>query len=431
MTTILLERCDALAKQMIADRRDFHRYAESGWSEFRTTSIIIARLQTLGLPVYYGTDAVHPDYAMGRPDDSFLEQQQQRAIAQGADPILVQNMRGYTGAVAVLDTQRPGPTIALRFEIDSNDLQECCTMDHRPYADKFHSVNPGFQHACAHDGHTAIGLAVAQILVEHRHELCGTIRFIFQPAEEGVRGARSMIQAGWLDDVDYYLSGHVHKDPMGVIYCGTNNLLFTEKIDAQFIGKSAHAGACPQEGKNALLAACAATMSLHSLTQDSRGTARVNVGVFQAGTGRNVIPEQAQIKIETRGETNEISQTVSQNAMNVLNGAAVMYGVQLQTKLAGAAIGADSDERLVQLIKQYLSEAKLGKELIRIRMATGSDDTSEMMLKVQSQGGLASHLAWGGSATAPAHNNRFDFDENVLPLAAKTICTIVARLMPV
>mgnify|MGYP002671194830 FL=1 len=118
---------------------------------------------------------------------------------------LTQDVRaGYTGVVAVLRCGE-GATLAMRFDIDALPMAECPQETHRPTREGFASVNPGMMHACGHDGHAAIGLGVAHILAAHRDELRGTVKLIFQPAEEGVRGAKSIVENGHLDGVDYLI----------------------------------------------------------------------------------------------------------------------------------------------------------------------------------------------------------------------------------
>ena len=138
-------------------------------------------------------------------------------------------------------------------------------------------------HACGHDGHTAVGLELARWLVEHKDQLCGKFKLIFQPAEEGVRGARAMCEAGIVDDVDYFLSGHVG----GVIGRGEvavmdGGFLASSKFDIAIEGKPAHAGNAPQQGNNALMAACAASMMLQGIPRHADGVTRVSLGTLQA-----------------------------------------------------------------------------------------------------------------------------------------------------
>ncbi len=135
-------------------------------------------------------------------------------------------------------------------------------------------------HACGHDGHTAIGLGLAHTLKQFESGLHGVIKLIFQPAEEGTRGARAMVDAGVVDDVDYFTAVHIGTGvPAGTVVCGSDNFMATTKFDAHFTGTAAHAGAKPEDGHNALLAAAQATLALHAIAPHSEGASRVNVGV--------------------------------------------------------------------------------------------------------------------------------------------------------
>ena len=119
----------------------------------------------------------------------------ERAREAGVSEELLARMEGYTGAVAVLETGRPGPVTAWRCDIDCVLVTESCDASHLPAREGFASEYPGWMHACGHDGHASVGLALARWVMEHKDELVGTIKILFQPAEEGVRGAAAMAVA--------------------------------------------------------------------------------------------------------------------------------------------------------------------------------------------------------------------------------------------
>lgn len=182
---------------------EFHHYAESGWLEFRTAARIAEILGGLGYQLAVGRDVVDEQSRMGLPDEATLAQQYERAPQQGAPERWLPAFEGgFTGVVATLNTGRPGPTLAFRVDMDALDLNEQQDDSHRPHRDGFASCNAGMMHACGHDGHTAIGPGLAHVLKHFSGEFCGTIKLIFQPAEEDTRGARTMVAAGVLDDVD-------------------------------------------------------------------------------------------------------------------------------------------------------------------------------------------------------------------------------------
>ncbi|WP_189445119.1 amidohydrolase [Salinicola rhizosphaerae] len=425
VTTPDLERAlDALRPQLKRWRRDFHHYAESGWVEFRTASIVAEELERLGYAVSVGRDVVDAGSRMGVPEPEFLARALERAREQGAiERWLPALAGGYTGVVAELDTGRPGPVLAYRVDLDALDLDESDDDDHRPVQEGFASCNTGMMHACGHDGHTTIGLGLARLFVELKAQLSGRIKLIFQPAEEGVRGARSMVEAGVLDDVDLFIATHIGTGvPSGSVVCGHNGYLATTKLDATFSGVPAHAGANPEDGNNALLAAAQAALGLHAIPRHSQGASRINVGVLNAGSGRNVVPANATLKLETRGETSAINDEMQRRALNVLHGAAQMQGVEMDYRLAGEARNCEPSPELVTFIRERIDGLTGIDTVIPVEnRPSGSEDATTMMQRVRERGGLATYMVFGADLSAGHHHQRFDFDEEVLPLAVRTL----------
>lgn len=144
-----------LQDQLVAWRRDFHQFAEPGWTEFRTTSAIITVLRDLGWDTVYGPELHDADARLGVPGADVLGAERERAVSQGADPELVEAMGdGFTGVLGVLETGRPGPVVCFRFDIDSNDLVELADDSHRPFLEGFTSVNEGaIEEYARHLGH--------------------------------------------------------------------------------------------------------------------------------------------------------------------------------------------------------------------------------------------------------------------------------------
>ena len=417
------QEAEALKDELVARRRDLHKHPEPAWTEFRTASMVIKELLALGYEVHYGAEVMDEASMMGLPSAEQLAKCQERAISEGADPELVAAMAGgKTGVMAVLKTGKPGNTVAFRFDMDSNDVQECSDAEHRPNKDGFASEHPLAMHACGHDGHTTIGLAAAKLIMAHKDEIVGTIKLIFQPAEEGVRGAYAMVNAGIVDDVDYMLGGHLGFKCLvpNALVTMTGGFLATTKIDASFKGVPAHAGAAPEEGKNALLAAAQAAISLSTISRHSKGSSRINVGVLNAGTGRNVVPDVASLKLETRGLTTEINEFMVKEANRMLKAAAAMYDVELTTSLAGSAPATSDDPELAHELAE-LVKAKCGyDQVFEYADMGGSEDCGYFMERVQKKGGRALYLMYGTPIAAGHHNSHFDFDEAALPRAAAT-----------
>ena len=413
-----------LRNEIVVHRRDFHKHPESGWTEFRTASLIIKELRQLGYEVSFGANVMDEGSMMGVPAPEHLKKCMARAISEGADPELVEKMSGgKTGVVAVLKTGIPGKTVAFRVDMDSNDVQEATDDQHRPSKEGFSSIHQLTMHACGHDGHVAIGLAAAKLIMQHKNEISGTIKLIFQPAEEGVRGAYAMLNAGVVDDVDYMFSGHIgFKNTVDdSLVTMTGGFLATTKLDARFKGVAAHAGAAPEQGKNALLAAAQAAISLSTISRHSKGSSRINVGVLNAGTGRNVIPDTAELKLETRGLTTEINDFMVSEARRMLQASADMYNTDLNITVAGGAPAISEDTEIAREIAALVKEKCNFAEIFEHADMGGSEDCGYFMERVQKNGGRTSYLMYGSSIAAGHHNRYFDFNEDVMWKAAATI----------
>lgn len=424
-------RAEALEAQLIADRRDIHKHAESGWTEFRTASRVARRLRDLGYAVAVGREVLKDEARMGVPAPEILEAHRLRALAQGGDPVFVEAMRGgFTGVVGTLDCA-PGPAAALRFDMDALDLTESQNENHRPAREGFASINAGAMHACGHDGHVAAGLGVAQILADLKPHLHGVVRLIFQPAEEGVRGARAMVEAGVVDGVDFLVGQHLYNGrPLGEIVSGLGGYLATAKFDAYLTGEAAHAGANPQAGRNALLAAATAALNLHAIPRHRQGATRINVGRLEAGSGRNVVPAYAHLVIETRGANTELNEAMYNSAVRVLEASAAMYDCALEITAMGAAQSADSSDALAGRVER-VAQALGGMRLAPRGGSGGSEDFTAMMRRVQTQGGQATNIAVGagGSGGGEHHSATFDFDERALKTAVMLLSATAADVM--
>ena len=432
MDMSIVKAAQALKEKTIVRRRDFHKHAEAAWTEFRTASIVAKTLQGLGFRALVGEEVVEGSAMMGVPAPAELDRQVERALAQGGDKGWVEQMRGgKTGVVGRMEFAKPGPTVALRVDMDANDLVESDDPKHRPAREGFASVNKGAMHACGHDGHTAMGLGVAEVLAGLKDQLAGTIKLIFQPAEEGVHGAKAMMARGVVDDVKYIVGVHlgVNLKKTGQVACRTEGFLATTKFDAVFTGVPAHAGGAPETGRNALLAAATATLSLHAISRHSQGASRVNVGVIQGGTGRNVIPANAIIKVETRGATTAINEYVYGEAVRIVEAAAAMQGVKIALQLMGGAAGCDNDPALVARIRQVAERQRLFTEILPAGNIGGSEDCTYFMERVQKNGGQAAFVMIGTELAAGHHNCFFDFNEDALVPGIALLAGVAADLL--
>lgn len=418
-------------KQLVEDRRDVHRYAETGWTEYRTAAKVAERLEQLGYVLTVGKDALRDEDRMGVPKAEVLAEQEARALQQGTPEKWLDRMRGgFTALWADMDCGE-GPLVALRFDLDANDCVESTEEAHRPQAAGFASVQAGAMHACGHDGHVAVGLAVAAALAAQRSQLRGKIRLIFQPAEEGVRGAKAMVSAGAVKNVDYLLGAHIgfKATRTGQVICGTDNFLATTKMDVTYSGVSSHAGAFPEQGKNALLAACSAALNLHAISRHGGGATRITVGTLHAGQGRNVIPPNAFFQLETRGATSELDEYMQGEARRIIEAAAAMWDVTYQIDVVGGTKGGESDTEVIAKVASAARSIPFFTE-IETRVDFGaSEDFAYLLSAVQEQGGKGCYTMFGAKLAAGHHNGRFDFDEAVLAPAAELLVRSALQLL--
>lgn len=406
--------------RMVKRRRDFHMYPETGWAEFRTTAKVAAAISEAGYEPVFGGEFIKPEYVLGRDADAGAEMR--RAALQGADRAVMERMKGLTGLIADFDSGRPGPVTALRFDIDCVDVQESDDTNRLPVREGFLSRNPGRTHACAHDGHTVIGLALAELITTEKDKYCGKIRFIFQPAEEGVRGGYAMTMSGVVDDADNFIALHLGMGlRTGEMAAGVNGFLCTTKFNANVTGVAAHAGAEPEKGRNALLAASEAVINIHQIPQRHSGIVRVNVGVLNAGVGRNVVPPNAFMKIETRGDSHELAEQVYREAEDALLAAANKYGVEVSVTKHGESVCADSDAGLAAIVAEAAKSVPGIDEVRPVCEMFGSDDACWMMRRVQERGGRGVYSIIGADLTAGHHNGAFDFDESAMGTALEVL----------
>ena len=410
-------------------RREFHRFPEIGWSEFWTTSRIADYLEEMGFDILLGKQIIHPDFVRGR-QQKVVEKGLQNAIAYGAKTKWLDKMDGYTGCVAILDSGKPGKTLALRFDIDCVNVTETTDPQHLPNQLDFRSVNDGFMHACGHDAHITIGLGTALWLSQNKDKFSGKVKIVFQPAEEGVRGAAAIAASGVIDDADYFASSHISFCAnSGTVIANPKNFLSTTKIDIRYQGKPAHAGAAPHLGRNALLAAAHAVTQLHGIARHGDGMTRINVGVLTAGEGRNVIPASAQIQLEVRGENKAINQYMVDQVMQIAQGVATSFDVSYETEIMGEAVDMNNDAQLIELVSE-IALAQPEVQQIQAEYAfNASEDATILGRRVQEQGGKAIYFILGADRTAGHHQAEFDFDENQLLTGVNIYTQLVQRLL--
>ena len=371
---------------IIEQRRWFHAHPELSWEEFGTTDHIQEELEKMGLEVH--------------------------------------RFEGRPGCTAMIYGGKAVPgakTVALRADIDALPVEEKTGLS-------FASENPGVMHACGHDGHTAVGLAAARWLSENREKLCGTVKILFQPAEEGVRGAAAMAAKGIVDDVNWFAGAHIgcsaRLGQVGVSHFG---YLATTKFDLRYHGLAAAAGS-PEKGRSALMCGAATCMSLGSLPGHSQGITRVQIGRFESGTGRNIIAENAFMQLEVRGESTEINDYMAANVEMTVKGLAAAYGVDYELTRMGEAVTYRGDEEAVSIVKEVAAQVPGVDSVVDMNAKIGSEDCTMLIRRVQEHGGKAVFFYYG--CNHPGHH-RGDFciqDETSLPIGFGCFVGFIQRI---
>jgi amidohydrolase len=360
-------------------RRDFHRHPELGFNEVRTAGIVARELNQLGLEVTTG-------------------------IAE-------------TGVVAMIEGNRPGRVALLRFDMDALPIQE---QTGAPYA----SQNPGVMHACGHDGHTAIGLTVARLLNSHRHQLTGSIKLVFQPAEEGDGGAERMLAEGVLENphADAAFALHLwNEKPFGWLGIADGPTMAAAEIfQIEVTGRGGHGG-IPHLAIDPILASTQIISALQGIVARNVSpleTAVVSVTSLHAGEAFNVIPARASLQGTIRTFSPEVRQRVLQRFEQVVEGvgAAMECQVDCQVRSISPAVVNEGSlaEEVRAAARQVLPESQIEADY----RTMGAEDMAFIMQK------LPGCFFFVGSADpeqgldAPHHHPRFDFDERALAHAA-------------
>ena len=413
-------------------RRDFHAHPELGWGEYRTASLIARRLQELGYRVKTGQAVLDGKSRMGLPEADPMRRQYDRAIREGADREYAETMReGFTGVTGELG-QGTGATIGFRFDIDAVPVRETLDPDHFPARENFTSRHDEAMHACGHDGHAAIGLGLAEIIAGLDARLPGRVKLIFQPAEEGVRGARAMVEAGVVDDVDILFGLHIGLGARktGEFRCGTRGFLATTKFDAHFTGVPAHPAYDPHKGRNALLSAATAVMNLQAIPPHGAGRTWVHVGSLTTGAGRNLIPDRAVLVMETRGETSALDDYARTYAERIIATSAETHGTRCSIVRMGEAASGDSDEGLMRRVHEIARRSGVFPDLkLSNEGSIGvSEDFTHMMKRVADRGGRSTYLLLGSDLVGNHHSPQFDFDESVLGRGVEILALLALEL---
>lgn len=412
------------ADKIILWRRELHRHPEEGWTEFWTTGFVARQLADMGLAPRVGREILDPGLRQGLPAPERMMQARQRALEEGLETSWLERMGPATGVVADIGPADAPLALVLRCDMDALPLAEATDAAHRPVREGFSSRHQGLCHACGHDGHMALGLGLAALLTApDAAPLRHRVRLLFQPAEEGVRGAAALLEQ--VAGARAFLAVHIGLGAprSGALVTGVGGFLATSKFDVRFTGRAAHAGAAPEQGRDALKGAASALLGLHALPRHGHGPSRICVGRLEGGGSRNTVPASAVMACETRGASSEIDAELLQRARAVIEGAAVMHGLDWDFEMVGGAPAAESDAALADLLarcaRQLPPDARGGGTFSPALIRSGghmgaSDDATTLMRAVQQQGGQAAYAFLGADLAAGHHQPAFDFDESVL-----------------
>lgn len=376
---------DERVPDLVAMRRDLHEHPETAFEEVRTASIVEQRLRALDFEVQTG-------------------------IAK-------------TGVVGLLRGGAAGPdarTLAIRADMDALPIHEQNSVDYRSQVD-------GKMHACGHDGHTSIGLTVADILSRRRSELKGNIKFIFQPAEEVVGGAKPMVDEGVMDDVDGIIGLHListYKIGRVGVRAGTV-FASADKLTLTVNGKGGHGG-MPHGAVDPIVISAHVITALQTLI--SRETspfspAVVTIGTINAGTAFNIIPEKVELGGTLRAFSDEHRVYLTRRIEEVANGVATAMGGSCTVNVFDGCPPCVNNAAMTQMV-QGAAVATVGEEFVDIGdeiLTTGADDMAYFLNAAPGCYFIVGANNEEKGARYPHHHPRFNVDEDALPIAVEVL----------
>jgi aminobenzoyl-glutamate utilization protein A len=412
MTFDVTERITNRFADWTAFRRDLHRFPELGFTEYRTISKIAAHLAPLGYRLRFGAEVMARAAMIGTPTLEATTTARRRALANGADAGHLALMPdGMTGLVAEL-SRGEGPVVAIRVDVDALPLHEDGGPQHPPARLGFVSGEPGMMHACGHDGHATIGIALAELAADPDAQWRGTLRLIFQPAEEGGRGARPMVEAGVVDDAGWFFALHIGCDlPSGQIATMASEMMFSAKWDVTLAGRAAHAAGNPEDGRNALLAAAQLVQALYALPRHGLHATHVNVGTLKAGTARNVVADRAEMAIELRGNAEAGLTHMEGRARQLIEAIALSQGCTATIEELGRTIGETATPVAARLVADIAASLPGVTRVLDAWPLGGGDDAAFFMQRVKQHGGETVYFVLGSDLAAGHHATTFDFTE--------------------
>lgn len=373
--TDIANKAKALQDQLIAWRRDLHQHPELGFHEVRTAGKVADHLHSLGIEVMTGV--------------------------------------GKTGVVGLLEGNRPGPTVLLRFDMDALPITEETGV---PYA----SQNPGIMHACGHDGHTAIGMGVAQVLAETRQEWPGQVKLLFQPAEEGLGGALATIGDGVLQNPQPDVAFGLHlwnQFPSGKLIIQEGPLMAaSDRFKITITGRGGHGGA-PHTTIDTILVATEAVNALHTIVSRNvppQEMAVLSIGSIHGGSAFNAIAETVEMGGTLRTFSREIRDLLIRRMDEILKGVTTGHGASYQLETEDFFTPAVINNAEAAAVAQQAAQEIFAKErLYHITPLMVAEDMAEILNRVP-----GCYMLVGakpeGNEVGPHHSPHFNIDEAML-----------------
>jgi amidohydrolase len=371
-------------------RRDLHMYPELGFQEIRTAGVVTRELTELG----------------------------------------IENISGIakTGVVGIIDSGKPGPVVMLRFDMDALPITE---ETGAPYASKI----PGVMHACGHDAHVAIGLTVARMINQHRENLRGIVKFVFQPAEEGLGGAESMIQSGVLENPrpDYALGIHVWNDaPVGWLGISPGPVMAASEIfNLKIIGRGGH-GAIPSLAIDPILAASQVVSALQSIVSRNVNpfqTAVVSVTSFHGGQAHNVIPQEVELKGTIRSFDPEIRSMVIRRFHEIVEQVSLAMGCKTEVEVRSLTPAVRNHKVVTDIAIQTATNLWPRSNINTHYMTMGSEDMAFYLQEIPGSFIFIGSANEVRGLNASHHHPKFDIDEQVMPMAVALICATTEKIL--
>ncbi|MGH9242735.1 MAG: M20 metallopeptidase family protein [Acidimicrobiales bacterium] len=378
--------------EMIETRRNVHRHPELAFEEHRTAGIVAARLRRLGLDVEQGV--------------------------------------GGTGVVATMRGNGSGPALLLRAEMDALPLLELAAV---PFA----SEVDGVMHACGHDAHTAMLLAVAHELVRVRDQIPGMVRFLFQPAEEVGAGAASMLAASVMDDVafDGVLALHMHAHiPAGVVgVCRGAAAANVAEFEVTVTGKGGH-GAFPHAAVDAVLTAAQITTALQTLVPreiSALDRAVLTVGQIHAGTAFNIMPETAVLGGTIRTATDAVAEHLARRMADLSEGIARSMRCTTSVRHRELIPPVRNDDALGALVRSTASDVAGASTASDADPVMAGDDVALFMDRAPGCYFFVGAAHTDGRPQTPHHSPIWDMDERAMELGANVLLEASRRFLGV